>query len=454
MKQRLILVNTFKRFLHKPIDFPCLDKNVERESSLDEGPEPNYEKVVSGYNIYQHQKPLKLTYSSQLNEFQIAYETWGTLNKAKDNVILLHTGLSGSSHAKSHDKNKNPGWWEAFIGPDKSIDTNRFFVICCNVLGGCYGSTGPSSIDPQTNTRYGTRFPFISVFDMVRTQFCLLDVLGISKVYASVGASMGGMQSLAAAALYPDRISKVISISAAARSHPYSIALRHAQRQGFFIYMKKRNSNLVVLMSDPNWRRGFYYDNGVLPHVGLKLARMIGTVTYRSGPEWELRFGRKKASTNRSPLFCADFLIETYLDHQGENFCLKFDPNSFLYISQAMDLFDMAHVPNFDEIDTSCPAKSFSENRDAFQDELTDYKHISKLIIGLSPIQMPTLILGVQSDILFPIWQQKEIADCLKEAGNKSVTYYELDAMYGHDTFLIDVQTVGNAVRGHLENGL
>ncbi|RKP23144.1 Alpha/Beta hydrolase protein [Syncephalis pseudoplumigaleata] len=291
------------------------------------------------------------------------------------------------------------------------------------MLGGCYGSTGPSSINPVTGERYATRFPMLTIFDIVRAQFCLLDHLGIGRLHASVGASMGGMQSLAAAALFPERVGRLITISACARSHPYSIALRHTQRQ--------------VLMSDPNWNKGHYY-GGIPPHIGMKLAREIATITYRSGPEWERRFGRKRSDDTIEPTMCPDFLIETYLDHQGERFCLQYDANSLLYLSKAMDMFDLS----------ASAQQRVNDKRHSSVDDLAD------LIRGMAPIQMPTLVLGVQSDLLFPHWQQREIAQCLRKAGNRMVTHYELDAIYGHDTFLIDVVTVGAAVKGHLENQL
>lgn len=196
------------------------------------GPEPAYSKVVSGYKLYHHPSPLELDYGGTLPQFDIAYETWGTLSPERDNVILLHTGLSASSHAHSTPENPAEGWWEKFIGPGKAIDTNRFFVICTNVLGGCYGSTGPSSIDPSDGKVYATRFPILSIFDMVRAQFLLLESLGVEKLYASVGSSMGGQQSVAAAHLFPGRVGKVVSISGSARSSPSSIALRYAQRSG------------------------------------------------------------------------------------------------------------------------------------------------------------------------------------------------------------------------------
>ncbi|KAI8099878.1 homoserine O-acetyltransferase [Halteromyces radiatus] len=464
------------------MSFPCIDKLASRTQELDSGPEPSYDKVVTGYELFEHKQPFLLDHGGILPNVTIAYETWGKLNSAKDNCILIHTGLSASSHAKSHVKNEKPGWWEDFIGPGCPIDTNKFFVVCTNVIGGCYGSTGPSAIDPADGERYATRFPILTIFDMVRAQFLLMDHMGIDKLHASVGSSMGGMQSIAAASLYPDRVNRLISISACARSHPYSIALRHTQRQ--------------VLMADPNWNKGFYY-KGIPPHVGMKLAREIATISYRSGPEWELRFGRKRAQEDQSPALCPDFLIETYLDHQGERFCLQYDPNSLLYISKAMDMFDMSassvkrlqqqlqqNQVRVDEIvskqgqNTSVELRSLIGQTSALEQTKVDAddervqnntsndnnrkRPLSTLsatdpatldlIEGMKRIQMPTLVLGIQTDLLFPVWQQKEIAECLRAAGNKKVTYYELDAMFGHDTFLIDRVSVGGAIKGHLES--
>lgn len=233
--------------------FPCVDAHAARASRImasvsqrssleydhrpgqpDTGPEPPYARPnPASYHIYHHSQPLPLSYTTTpLPSFDIAYETWGTLSPAKDNVILLHTGLSASSHAASTSLNQAPGWWEKFIGPGKALDTNQFFIICTNVLGGCYGSTGPSSIEAETGKPWGTNFPVVSIFDIVRAQFVLLDKLSITKLYASVGSSMGGMQSLAAGWLFPSRVGKIVSISGTARSTPSSIAMRYAQRSG------------------------------------------------------------------------------------------------------------------------------------------------------------------------------------------------------------------------------
>ncbi|KAF8076615.1 Alpha/Beta hydrolase protein [Lyophyllum atratum] len=455
--------------------FPCVDAHAARESKLKEsskaslsassnksesGPEPTYARPnPTTYNVYHHPHPMTLTYSTTpLPSLDIAYETWGTLSPTRDNVILLHTGLSASSHAASTEANASEGWWQKFIGPGKALDTNQFFIICTNVIGGCYGSTGPSSIDPNTGRPYATTFPILSIFDMVRAQYCLLDHLGIEKLYASVGCSMGAMQSLAAAWLHPDRVGKIVSISGTARSSPSSVAMRYAQRS--------------VLMADPNWNKGFYYD-ALPPHTGMKLARQIATITYRSGPEWDQRFGRQfrprpeseDHSTPRIPALCPDFLIETYLDHQGEQFCLKYDANSLIYISKAMDLFDMT-LPALQELKLSSTASPPPDLNSALDSPHSLFKtshskshppplnpppHLSDLARGLQPLaHIPTLILGVQSDILFTVEQQREVADALRMAGNDNVSYYELGGVWGHDTFLIDVLNVGGAIRGFL----
>ncbi|KAF2676656.1 homoserine acetyltransferase [Lentithecium fluviatile CBS 122367] len=465
---------TFGVSSNPALSFPCLDNVESRTASLSRrslsGPEPSY---TSGKHLNFHSRqPILLDWGGILPEFDIAYESWGSLNHEKSNAILLHTGLSASSHAHSTEANPQPGWWEKFIGPGKPVDTDKYFVICTNVLGGCYGSTGPSSIDPANGERYATRFPILTMEDTVRAQFRLLDHLGIEKLYASVGSSMGGMQSLAAGVLYSDRIGRVVSISGCARSHPYSIAMRHTQRQ--------------VLMNDPNWNRGYYYD-GIPPHVGMKLARQIATVTYRSGPEWEQRFGRRRADSSRPPALCPDFLIETYLDHAGEKWCLEYDANSLLYVSKAMDLFDLGQehrnrinkvrqentakllayqegrgsavnprsdlctltLPDQPYEEKDQPAEEGAVSQDAISDEAP-----ADLVAGLKPLaNTPALVLGVASDILFPAWQQREIANTLKRTGNKNVTHIELGeekSLFGHDTFLLDLENVGGAVKAFL----
>ncbi len=368
-----------------------------------DGPEPQYEKVVSGYETFHHKDRFGTDWGGELAEFSLAYETWGELSPARDNAILLHTGLSSSSHVRSQPKNTHDGWWEAFVGPGRPVDTDRFFVICSNLLGGCYGSTGPSSTSPKTGEPYATDFPILTVNDMVRAQLLLLDHLGVERLHATVGSSLGGMQSLQLAAVAPERAARVVSISAATRSYPQSIAMRFVQRQ--------------AVMLDPDWQGGRYY-GASFPHRGQKVAREIGTTTYRSGPEWQERFGRERIGDG-VPTLDEDFSIEGYLVHQGEKFCLQYDPNSYLYISKAMDLFDVT-APGAD-------GRPLIDN-----------------------ITVPALVIGVSSDILFPSWQQREVAERI-EANGAEVTFVEIDGYYGHDTFMIDLERVGEPLRVHLE---
>ncbi|KAK5118387.1 hypothetical protein LTR62_002901 [Meristemomyces frigidus] len=455
--------------------FPCLDNVEERTQKLSSrrsatsGPEPSY---TSGkHETFHSAEPILLDWGGVLPSFDIAYETWGSLNADKSNAILLHTGLSASSHAHSTEANPKPGWWEKFIGPDAPLDTNKYFVTCTNVLGGCYGSTGPASLDPISKKPYATSFPILTMQDMVRAQFRLLDSLSIDKLYASVGSSMGGMQSLAAGVMEPERVPRIVSISGCARSHPYSIAMRHTQRQ--------------VLMSDPNWAqtRGNYYA-ALPPHQGMKLARQIATVTYRSGPEWEQRFGRRRADDSRPPALCPDFLIETYLDHAGEKWCLEYDANSLLYVSKAMDLFDlgrelqdatsarrrnnagrlqgaMSQRLPADVCSLALPDEPYEEKESSTEimasgSPATSQQHSASenLVKGMAALRdTPALVLGVASDILFPAFQQREIAETLRRVGNKKVTHVELGedrSVFGHDTFLLDLEGVGGEIKKFL----
>ena len=455
------------------LSFPCLDAQEARTVKLStqshsSGPEPSY---TRGQHLnFTSPNSLLLDWGGILPEFNIAHETWGTLNSSRNNAILLHTGLSASSHAHSTEINPKPGWWEKFIGSGAPLDTDKYFIICTNVIGGCYGSTGPSSIDPADGRPYATRFPILTIEDMVRAQFKLLDGLKIDRLYASVGCSMGGMQSLAASVLFPKRVGKIVSISGCARSHPYSIAMRHTQRQ--------------VLMMDPNWSRGFYYDK-IPPHSGMKLAREIATITYRSGPEWEQRFGRRRADSRQPPALCPDFLIETYLDHAGEKFCLEYDANSLLYVSKAMDLFDlgeqhqvkMALLRRQNEskssadqsqqignqaVNLTLPETPYEEQPSESSPQSSSGPVLGSsvvpppdLVAGLSPLRHhPTLVMGVASDILFPAWQQREIAETLRAAGNRCVMHVELGedtSLFGHDTFLLDLKHVGGNIQTFLD---
>ncbi|PHJ22384.1 homoserine o-acetyltransferase [Cystoisospora suis] len=402
------------------------------DDSVSSGPEPSYSPTHWGYFLQECRRSMTTSYGGVLDRVDIAYETWGRLNESRSNAVLLTCGLSASSHARSSPLNEQPGWWENFIGPGLALDTNKFFVICVANFGGCSGTSGPSSISgpPQENgkpSRYGLSFPMFSIRDMVRIVFRVLDHLGIETLHAVVGSSLGGMQSLTAAAMHPERVRRLVSISGAAASSPLSIALRYAQRQ--------------VLMADPLFNNGEYYDSAY-PCTGMKLAREIATITYRSGPEWEKRFGRQRVhhsgcrqrlnSGDESestaywpPTLGPDFTVEAYLEHQGKKWCNLFDPNSMILISKAMDHFSL-------------------EERDESTGQLS-------LEYGLRRVLMPALVIGVKSDILFPLWQQKLMAHTLKQTGNDSVAFYTLDSIYGHDTFLIDFANVGAAIKGHLE---
>ncbi|ESW96161.1 hypothetical protein KL918_000109 [Ogataea parapolymorpha] len=455
------------------LSFPCLEKLEQRSQSLVEnGPEPAYAKITEDkVDIFRSTDPIFLDYGGYLPQFQVAYETWGTLNSNRSNAILLQTGLSASSHAHSTAKNPAKGWWENFIGPGKYLDTDKYFVICTNVIGGCFGSTGPSSTDPSDGQVYATRFPIISVNDMVRAQHRLVKQhFKIDRLHAVMGSSMGGMQCLAYAHEFTDEVAKVVSISGCARSHPYSIAMRHCQRQ--------------VLMTDPNWNKGFYYGS-LPPHTGMKLAREIATITYRSGPEWESRFGVERADPSKQPALCPDFLIETYLDHAGEKWCLEYDPNSFLYISKAMDLFDMSlsartkaarsrqqtearyngeYVPDseleYKPVDQCSFDEPMRENKRTRR--MTPEEAAEDLKRGLAKLAAKeVLVIGVESDILFPAWQQREMADLLRQGARErggdgsNIRHVELskeDSFYGHDTFLLALDHIGGPVSDFLEN--
>jgi homoserine O-acetyltransferase len=357
-----------------------------------------------GARLFDHAAPFRTTLGAELPGYVLAYETWGTLSAERDNAILLCTGLSAYSHARSSVEDSTPGWWERMIGDGAPLDTRRYCVICTNVLGGCFGSTGPASPSPADGQPWGLRFPLVTVQDFVRAQARLLDHLGIERLHAVVGSSMGGMQALALGALFPARTSRVVAISSPGRSYPLSIALRFVQRQ--------------AVMRDPAWNGG-RYEPGRGPVEGLRLAREIGTISYRSGPEWDQRFGRERlrdAPTDVGP----DFQVEAYLVRQGERLAGSgFDPNSFLYLSKAMDLFDLGEgAPSYEA--------------------------------GIARIHARTLVVGVTTDLLFPIQQQEEVARILRESGREA-RFVRLDTVYGHDAFLIDVERFAAILRPFLD---
>lgn len=359
-----------------------------------------------GVRFYTHAAPFQLHLGGTLPQFRIAYETWGTLSATKDNAVLLCTGLSASSHACSHETNPAAGWWETMVGPGAAIDTNRLFVVCCNILGGCYGSTGPSSLDPRNGRPYATDFPLVTVWDFVATQALVLESLGIDRLHATIGASLGGMQALAFAALYPERVERVVAISAPGRAYPLSIAFRHVQRQ--------------AVMRDPEWHAGRYAPSAG-PRQGLHVARQLGTITYRSGDEWAARFGRERARNFPTDLD-NDFQIESYLTYQGDKFVANYDANSYLYISKAMDLFDLGDG-----------AESYEQ--------------------GVARVAAHALVIGVTTDILFPLREQRELADLLTAAHGRC-RFTTIDSIYGHDAFLIETAPFHAALAPFLESAL
>jgi len=325
----------------------------------------------------------------------VAYEQWGELNADASNAVLIFTGLSPSAHAASSPEDPSTGWWEDMLGPDKPIDTNRYFVVCINSLGSCFGSTGPASVNPATDNTYRLTFPMLSVEDIARAGARLLDHLGIKVLHSVVGASMGGMTALAFAMLHNTRARGFVSISSAARSLPFSIALRSLQRE--------------LIRNDSAWQNG-QYAAGAGPDSGMQLARKLGMITYRSSAEWTERFGRERATSDIDPghPFGIDFEVESYLAAQAEKFTGAFDANCYLYLSRAMDLFDAAD-------------------------------HGGSVAKGLSLVKAErALVIGVVSDFLFPVQQQRELAQGLKTDG-REVTYAELESIQGHDSFLVDM---------------
>ena len=327
----------------------------------------------------------------------IAYETWGRLNDRRDNAVLLFTGLSPSAHAASSQTDPSTGWWEDMVGPGKPIDVGRYFVICINSLGSCFGSTGPASENPNSGKIYKLDFPVLSLEDIARAGQIVTASLGVERLHAVVGSSMGGMTALAFTLMFPGRAESLLSISSAARSLPFSIALRSLQRE--------------LIRNDPAWRDGQYAADA-RPESGMRLARKLGMITYRSAEEWAGRFGRERAtgdlSSGKAGPFGIDFEIESYLQSHANKFVGSFDANCYLYLSRAMDLFD---------------ASDHGGSVDAAMAQT-----------GLTR----ALIIGVRTDFLFPPHQQKELADGLIAAG-VNIDFQILDSIQGHDSFLIDM---------------
>jgi len=342
--------------------------------------------------FYYHPDPLILESGDVLPSVTIAYETYGKLNREKSNAILIFHALSGDAHlAGFHAGDAKPGWWDAVVGPGKAFDTDRYFIICSNVIGGCRGSTGPSSTNPATREPYGAKFPVITIRDMVEAQKLLIDHLGIGQLYAIAGGSMGGMQALQWSVQFPGMMKKVIVIAATGYSTPQQIAFNEVGRK--------------AILSDPHWNDGDYYGKTPPAH-GLALARMVGHITYLSNESMHEKFGRALQEKDRIGFsFAADFKIESYLHHQGDTFTKRFDANSYLYITKAIDYFDLT-------LDGS-------------------------LIAGLARAQAAFLVISVSSDWLYPPYQSQEIVSALT-ANEREVHYCEIRSNYGHDAFLLE----------------
>jgi homoserine O-acetyltransferase len=355
---------------------------------------------------FAHDAPFLLESGASLNPVTLAYETYGRLNRDRSNAVLILHALSGGAHAAGYDAQGRLGWWDDCIGPGKAFDTDRFFVICSNVLGGCYGSSGPGSVDPATGRPYALRFPVVTIGDMVRAQARLLDHLGVERLLSAAGGSMGGMQVLEWAARYPQRLAAAIPLAATARSSPMLIAFSEVARQAIY--------------ADPNWQGGDYYANGRRPDAGLAVARMIGHITYLSEQSMHQKFGRRLQARERFGYeFETEFEVESYLKYKGNSFTQRFDANSFLYVTKAMDYFDLGVTDGL--------AAAFHK-----------------------AAQLKYLVVSFTSDWLYPSYHSKELVSALTAAG-ADVTYLDIQSSWGHDAFLLEVETMTSLLSSFMD---
>ena len=360
--------------------------------------EPQYFTFAAGTD------QLLLESGRKLGPVTLAYETYGRLNAEKSNAILVCHALSGDAHAAGfHPGEEAPGWWDTMIGPGKAFDTEQYFVICSNVVGGCKGSSGPSSINPETGKPYALDFPMITITDMVNAQLRLIDFLGIGKLFCVVGGSMGGMQALQWASAYPDRVRAAIPMATALKQSPQQIAFDEVIRQS--------------IMADPDWRKGNYYEHGQ-PNKGLAVARMIGHITFMSDQSMEEKFSRKLKNGNYSFTFADDFEVEGYLRYRGDNFVKRFDANSYLYITKAMDYFDLSD---------------------------------GLFLPGVKATKTRFLVISFTSDWLYPSHQSQEIVRLLKRR-RIAATYCDLKSTYGHDAFLVEMEEETRLISSFLGN--
>ncbi len=365
--------------------------------------------VKTQYYTFAHPpNELRLECGKKLGPITLAYETYGKLNRDKTNAILILHALSGDAHAAGYHKptDRKPGWWDIMIGPGKAFDTNRYFVICSNVIGGCKGSTGPNSINPKTGKPYGLSFPIITIKDMVNAQKHLIDYLGIKKLLSLAGGSMGGMQVLQWTVSYPDMCHSAIPIATAPYLSAQAIAFDEVGRQ--------------AILSDPNWQKGNYYNTRKIPAQGLAIARMIGHITYLSEESMHRKFGRKLQDKEKySYKFLTEFQVESYLHYQGDSFVKRFDANSYLYITKAMDYFDIS--------------QGYGSLNDAFK-----------------RVKAKFLVISFSSDWLFPPSQSRLIVNALRN-NSKDVSYIEIQSPYGHDAFLLECKQLTVLIKKFLK---
>ena len=353
--------------------------------------------------------PLLLDCGVELAEFTVAYQTYGELNNDKSNAVLVCHALTGDQYvASKHPTTDKPGWWETVIGPGKLLDTNRFFVICPNILGGCMGSTGPKEINPETGKPWGLDFPVITIADMVRAQAMLLDHLSIDRLFCVIGGSMGGMQVLEWAAAYPERVFAAVPIATAAHHSAQNIAFHEVGRQS--------------IMADPDWQAGDYLNLGCFPHRGLSIARMVAHITYLSEPSLQNKFGRRLQDREAVTFgFDADFQVESYLRYQGSTFVDRFDANSYLYITRAMDYFDLAERHGGGNL------------AEAFRGTDTRF-----------------CIISFTSDWLYPTSENRRIVHALNAVA-ANVSFAEIDSDNGHDAFLLNEPEFWKVLSGFIE---
>ncbi|MEO5559759.1 MAG: homoserine O-acetyltransferase [Dokdonella sp.] len=352
--------------------------------------------------------PFRMKRGGELVGARLAYETWGTLNTARDNGILVLTGLSPSAHAAANVQDPSSGWWEEMIGPGKHIDTDRWFVICVNTLGSCKGSTGPADTNPATGEPYRLDFPELTLEDAANASHELVRGIGIEKLACVLGNSMGGMTALAYLVQHPGCARTHISVSTAAQAQPFAIAIRSLQRE--------------AIRLDQNWKMG-HYDDAHYPEAGMSIARKLGVITYRSAMEWVGRFARIRLDSEQreEDPFAVEFQVESYLAGHARRFVRSFDPNSYLYLSRASDWFDLA------------------EHGGGSADVALRHIDVER-----------ALVIGVETDILFPLSQQEQIANGLRAAGAE-VDFVALDSPQGHDAFLVDIPRFGAAIARFLD---